>query len=501
MAYTNSPQVSTYKDVPIPVSGSVLYRNGDVTDQRDLQIVNMFYDTVFQDPQNKTAIKRLVKRPGLSTTNYSLTKDAAGDDLRGYFYDVDQNAFYWAVNDNVYAVKPDSGTSTRTVCTLSTSSGLVGFCSYLKSDNTRSVVFSDGTDLWVDDYVGTSCAKVVDADLPSPHEPCPIYLDGYIFLIKKDTGDIYNSALDDPTSWTPGDFITAEISSDYLLRLIKTKNYIVAMGYNSIEYFYDAGNASGSPLQRNDSPYRSIGFITGLCTIGDVTFFVGQDEKLNVCVFMLDGFEIKRISNSVVERTIQTNTNSANAKSRVNLNKPGYAISLSGHNFYVLPLTTTTWVYDLAEKEWYEWKGSDGNGLAIQAAWTMYNGSMYVAIDGQTAISVLSPTVYQDYSVNFTCRYTSELLDIGTPNWKYISRLLLDCSQEEISGTSNTTLTWSDTDWSTSAAASRNINVFSISPQIYKLGRFRKRSFRFEYTDNYPFWLKGFTLFINVGQN
>jgi hypothetical protein len=500
MAYTNNPQISTYKTVSVPVSGKVLYRSGDVTDQRDLQIVNMYYDTVFQDSQNKEAIKRLVKRPGLATTTYNLTKDAAGDDLRGYFYDVDQNAFYWAVNDNVYAVKPDVGTSVRTVCTLNTSTGSVGFCSYLKSDNTRRVIFSDGTDLWVDTYATPSCSRVVDADMPTPHEPCPIYIDGYVFLIKKNTGDIYNSNLDDPTAWTAGDFITAEISSDYLLRLVKAKNYIVAFGYNSLEYFYDAGNATGSPLSRNASPYRSIGYITGLCTIGDVTFFVGQDEKLNVCVFMLDGFEIKRISNSVVERTIQTNTSSVNAKSRANLDKPGYAVSVSGHNYYVLPLTTTTWVYDLSEKEWYEWKGSDGNGLAIQAAWSMYNGSMYVAIDGQTYISVLSPALYQDFGSNYTCRYTSELIDGGTANWKYLHKFALNCSQEESSGTSNVTLTWSDNDWNSSSGASRSINVFSISPQIYRLGRFRKRSFRMEYAANYPFWLLGFNLHLNVGQ-
>lgn len=500
MAYTNSPETSTYKTLPIAVDGRVLFRSGDTSNQRDLQIVNMYYDTVFQDSQNKSAIKRLKKRPGLAATTYNLTKSSSSDVLRGYYYDTDQNAFYWSVNNKVYAVLPDVGTTVRTVTTLNTSSGLVGFCSYLKSDNTRYVVFSDGTDLWLDDFAVTTCTRVTDADLPTPHQPCPIYINGYIFLIKTDTGDIYNSAVDDPFSWVPGDFITAEISSDYLLRLVKSKNYIVALGKNSLEYFYDGGVASGSPLQRNDSPFRSIGYITNLCEVGDTTYFIGQDEKNNVGVYVIDNFDVKKISNSVVDRTLQTYSSTQNTKSRASLDKYGNAVSIDGHTFYIVPTSTTTWVYDVEEKEWYEWKNSSGNGLAVEAAWTMYNGSCYVAIAGQTYISVFNSAIFQDFGTNFTCRYTSELIDGGTLNWKYLHRLTLDCSQESASGTSNVTLTWSDKDWIATAGATRTINVFSVSPQIYRLGRFRKRSFRFEYADNYPFWLQGFHLDVNVGQ-
>ena len=166
----------------------------------------------------------------------------------------------------------------------------------------------------------------------------------------------------------------------------------------------------------------------------------------------------------------------------------------------MLPLDNTTWAYDILEKEWYEWKNPDNTGLSIQASWSMLNGSQYIAVDGQTTIGVLAPSVYQDYGVNFTCRYTTELIDADTFNWKYAHRLSMDCSQEAVTGTSNLVVTWSDKDWTAAATASRLINVFSISPQIHKLGRFRKRSFRFEYTDNYPLWLRGFALDINVGQ-
>lgn len=501
MAYTNSPQFSTYKPITVEVDGRVNYRSGDLSDQRDLQIVNMYYDVSIQDSQNRVALKRLKKRPGMRSTAYSLSKVSASNVIRGTYYDPDQNAFYWAVGDKLYNVRPDVGTSIRTVATLNTSSGLVGFCGFLDSvANKRYVLISDGTDLWVDDYTITTCARVTDVDMPTPHEPSPIYVDGFVFLIDKDTGDIYNSNLNDPMSWTAGDFINAEIHSDFALRLVKMRNYIVVLGKTSVEYFYNAGIASGSPLQRNASAVRQVGFVTGLCTIGDVTYFVGQDEKQNVGVYTVDQFEVKKISNPAVERTIQTFVSTDNTKSKAVLNRQGHCISVDGHTFYVLPITGTTWLYDIDLNEWYEWKGSNGNALGVEGVWTMQNGSVYLAIANQTSISLMSSSLYQDFGNNYTCRYTSELVDGGTSNWKYVHKFSVDCSQEQTTGTSNLVLTWSDKDWKVAATATRNINVFSISPQIFRLGRFRKRSFRLEYTDNYPLWLKGFSMDVNVGQ-
>ncbi len=83
---------------------------------------------------------------------------------------------------------------------------------------------------------------------------------------------------------------------------------------------------------------------------------------------------------------------------------------------------------------------------------------------------------------------------------QFCHRLALDCSQEATSGTSNITVSWSDRDWKDTPTVSRSVNVYSISQHIHKLGRFRKRSFRFEYADNAPLWIRSFTLDINVGQ-
>ncbi len=499
MAFSNTPENDTYRTVPIKIDSNAMYRYGDLDVQKDAQIINMFYDRISQE--NKEREVRLQKRSGLGDTTYSLTKASANDVLRGSFNDVDTNTFYWAVNNKVYSVSPDVGTSIRTVTTLATSSGYVGFCTYLKADGTRYVVFTDGTELWVDNYVAVSCNKVTDVDLPTPHQPYPIYLNGYLFLIKSNTGDIYNSVNDDPTSWEPDEFISAEINSDYAERLFKIKNYIICLGNASIEYFWDAGNDTGSPLSRNDSPTRNLGYITGGAQAGDLIFFVGQDEKQNLAVYVIEGFKAARVSNSIVDRTLQAISSSQNTKGSVFLNKDGFIVSNHGHTFYVLVAGQTTWAFDIEEKLWYEWQGSDNTGLKIEASWGMYNGGSYLAIQGRTTISVMAQSLYQDFGTNFRCRYTTEGNTFGSMNWKVCNKLTLVCSQHNSSGTSNVSISWSDRDWSDAGSIVRLINIFSISPFVSKLGRFRRRSFRIDYSDNYPWFITELILEINIMGN
>lgn len=499
MAFSNTPEQSTYRTVPIKFDAMPVYRSGDLTIQRDSNIINMFYDRISQE--NKTREVFLKKRPGLQATAYNLSKVDSDDNLRGFYYDIASNTMYWAVNDKVYSVEPDVGTAIRTVCTLTTSTGDVGFCEFLRvSDSKRLVLIADRIDLWVDDFAASSCVKVVDADMPTPHVPRPVQLDGYVFLAAEDTGDLYNSVNDDPTSWAAGDFITCEMSGDYIIELAQMRNYIVAMGTNSIEMFWDAANESGTPLRRHDAGYKTIGFITGLCQIGDIIYFIGQDKNKLLGVYSLDGFKLTRISDEIVDRTLQPSTATDNVKSRVRTERDGYCISSDGHTFYVLVGTATTWAYDVEEKLWYEWKNSAGTGLKIEASWPMLNGAQYVAINNQDFISLMSPSVYQDFGSNYTCTYTTERVDVGSVNQKVCNKLSILADIHRTVGTSNITLSWSDNDWSTTKA-SRQINLFTVIPRIFQLGQFRTRSFRISYADNYPLRMRGLELELNIGAN
>ncbi len=494
MAYTNNPSGQTYKTFPVEFTGQDYFRSGAELD-RDCRLVNMFYDRITKE--NERRIKSLKKRPGITDSTVSLGKTTASSPIRGYYYDVDSDSPYWCVENKVYNINLNTATS-NLLQVLPSTTGQVGFCSFLKEDGTRLVVFTDGTDMYLHDYTGGTVTHVTDPDLPVPHQPFPIYLDGYLFIIKSNTGDLYNSDLDDPSAWTPGNFITAEISSDYALRPIKAKNYLVLLGYNSIEYFYDNANVSGSPLSRNDSPFRGIGLVTGCCTIGDTTFFVGQDQNQNVSVYSLNSFKVERISNEVVDRTIQTYLGQFNERSPLELNRDGYSLSVDGHNFYVLVTDQTTWVYDIDEKFWYEWQGVDGNGLQIEAVWQRARGNSYLALENQANFCVMNPHYGGDFNVPFSMIYTTEKIDVETSRWKFFSRIMVLCDQDHDNDTSNMQIYYTFDDW-VNETGPRDVNVFSENTYAMRLGRGREVAFRLEYTDNYPLRITGIELEVNVG--
>ena len=498
MAYTSSPQFQTYTTKSIKFDGTATQRlGGAAARNRDIDIVNMFYDRVSQE--NKQREVWLKKRPGLSATSYDIGRTGANK-IRGYYYHRESNRLYYAIGNKVRSFNFSSGTTFREVQTLTTSSGEVGFCDFLKSDGTKYIVFSDGVELFVDTYATSTCTKVTDADLPTPHLPHPVYLDGYIFLAKPDTNDFYNSAVDDPFSWVAGDFLQAEMSADSIVRLAKNRNYLITFGKESLEMFYNAAIATGSPLQRNDSAFKNIGYISGLTYHGDKIYFIGQEKETNIGIYEVDGFKVNRISNEIIDRTIQADSIVATDPSEISLTLLNGLLSVDGHTFYMVRTGRDTWMFDVEEKFWFRWRKRGGSPLDIEASFTLFNGQCLCILEDQSTISLMSPLIYQDFGLDFTASYTTEDFTGETYNWKTCHKATLLADMWDNTGTSNLLLEWSDDDWK-STAGSGNINVFNSSPFITRLGRFRNRSFRLSYTEPYPIRLRQLDLDLNIGAN
>lgn len=489
MAYSTTPQFSTYQTKTVTFDDVQNFRDGLV--QRDISIVNMYYDLVRKDQSDVTVV--LQKRPGIVNTSYLLSKVASSDPIRGSFYDPTSKTLFWAVKDKVYKLTPPS-TTPSSVQTLTTTTGEVGFCSYIKSDNTRYVFFSDGISLY--GYNFETSVKVVDADLPSPHNPHIAYIDGYLVLIETNTGDLFNSDVDDPFSWTPGDWIAAESYTDHLKRVVRMKNYLVLFGESSIEFFYDAGVVSGSPFQRNDSLVKNIGYLGGFTQVGDVIFFFGQELNRAIAVYVLSGYEVKQISTPVIDRALQKNY--PNGLSSINLANNGFIVSVNGISFYAINTTESTWLYDYLHNRWYEWKNKNNESLGIEAAWQLVNGECLVALKGKEAICSLDQTVGKDFDGIFTCTYITKKLNFDTYNTKFMSKVIVFCDKPQKQGTSYLNLSWSDNDYQTYTYP-RKINIISQLPVARQLGKFRERAFKLEYKDKYPLRLHRLEVFYNTG--
>lgn len=501
MAFTNTPQNSTYRREEVIFDATPTLRSPSSSVRRDSHIINFFYDRISQE--NKTREVMLKKRPGIQATAQTLQKAVTTDSIRGYFYEEQEDIYFWAVGNKVYKyINNPAGVYTALVATLSTSSGDVGFEKFQKSTGEVYILFSDGVALWhqqlrvYPDTAAVAVTTATDPDFPTPHLPRFVVLDGYVFLAQGNT--IFNCVNDDFTSWIITNAIDCEMSADGIKHLFQNKNYVIAIGYDSLEVFWDAGNSTDSPLSRNDSAFRSIGYVTGYARAGDMHYFVGQEKGKLQSVYVMDGFKVDKVSDEVVDRTIQSQMSTDFATAQVGLAK-GHIVSVDGHTFYMLCSTGITWLYDIDERMWYEWRTSSDTQLLVEAVWGKFNGGQYIALQNANTIDFMSPLVYQDKGSNFTCSYTTEDNLFGSSNWKVCNRTILVADRHLATGTSNLTLQWSDNDWMDNPTSSQTVNVFTNRPTARRCGRFINRSWRLLYSDNYPLRMKSLEVMLNIG--
>ena len=89
---------------------------------------------------------------------------------------------------------------------------------------------------------GTITASVTGGTVPGI-----VYLDGYFFVMDVN-GVVYNSAEDDCTSWSALNYTKARQLQGSGAAIGRSGPYLVALKQFSTEFFYDAGNATGSPI-------------------------------------------------------------------------------------------------------------------------------------------------------------------------------------------------------------------------------------------------------------
>lgn len=506
MAFTQSPEKSTYRTVEIEFTDTSWYRAGFASQHRDPEVINMFYDRNSNENQTRSMV--LVKRPGLSTTALSLNKTTAASKINGFFQDDSSNYIYWSTDNKVFSCNLNTNTITQIATITGTATSYVnsvGFCSFLTSTGTRYICFNNGSELWYHVVGSGTSTQVVDADYPTNTYPTVVFLDGYLFVIKKDTGDIYNSDLDTPATWTAGNYVTAEINSDLALALAKVKNYLVCFGRDGIEFFYDGANPSGSPLSRNESFYKAVTLTSNVCAIGDTLYFSGRLKNQGQRIYMLEGESLTPISVSWVDRYLQNNGYNSLLSTGMS-EQNGFGVSLNGNHFYLfnIPALDLLFVYDLNNKIWYRWSLAEhlSSINQINAIWSANDLTQdypFIAMGNQTFISSLSSIVFQDYEEDFTCSYTTADYTSDTFNWKMCSRVALLCDYPSTGGAASTAqISWSDDDGNTFSTP-RDLTVTTNNPYITQCGRFRSRNWRIEYSDNYPFRMWGLSMDLNIG--
>ena len=483
MAFTNNPveQTQSVKRLSFINSGSM--RGTDVT--KDYRLVNFVGEVIDvpgqsnNSPSSKEFYTRT--RPGL-TSVFSITSSGTPKgtyNWNGHIMSVIGGTVYY--DGTLLQVLPAS------------SGGEVGWTEFLDSTGTRKLVMVDGTYGYVFTAYNAVPTQIVDADFPTPHVPFPVFMDGYLFLAKANTQDIYNSNLDDPALWTAGDFISAEMYPDTIQCLSKNNNYLYAVGQNTIEYFYDAGNATGSPLARHDAAVQQFGTEAPKSVVqtDKEVFLIGDTGAGGRTVWGIDGFKASEIGSPSVKTALDAEGTSITTTK-------AFSVRTLNQKFYIftLPSSGRTFAYSIDSKDWYEWLFVYPTYYATD--YTAGAAVVQLSTGTQVILAKFDPTVYSDIGVQLTGTITTPRLDFGTIDRKRGDLLVI--VGDAPNGANNVPLTcqWSNDDYQTLSAV-RTINLNPVFSGIYRLGMFRRRSFKFTYAQPYPWRAEGMEITINKG--
>jgi hypothetical protein len=266
--------------------------------------------------------------------------------------------------------------------------------------------------------------QITDPDFPGALTVS--YLDGYFVFIEPNSQTVWVTALNDPTSIDPLDFASAEGDPDNLVSSIVNQSQVWLFGTNSVEVWYNSGNAD-FPLQRIQGAFNEIGCAAtfSVAKLDNGLFWLGQDARGTGMVYRANGYTGMRISTHAVEWQIQQYDTISDATA--------YTYQQDGHSFYVLnfPSANTTWVYDVATQAWHERAGWVNGAFTRHRAecQTFFNNSVTVGDYQNGNLYAFDLDVYADHDRVQKWLRSWRALDTGQNNLKRTAHhsLQLDC--------------------------------------------------------------------------
>lgn len=339
---------------------------------------------------------------------------------------------------------------------------------------------------------GASTATTITGFPTGPIVPGCAYLDGYIFVMTTQ-GRIYNSGINDPTTWGALNYISAEAEPDYGVAICKHLNYVVAFGEWTTQFFYDAANALGSPLAVNPSANLEIGCANGnsVQVFDQSVIWVGKSRQFGKGVYLLEGTSPVKVSTRYIEKYLNSNPLDSIRSC---------SFKIAGHTLYVLTIhsANVTLVYDIDEKIWYEWTTWDGSQEVYfrPSFYATYNNVPYLLDDDNGNIYILDTNTYQDNGQNIYVRVITDIMDSGTTKSKFYRSV--EVVGDKLTSSSTASIRHTDDDYNTWSSY-RTVDLSRPRAQILQCGRSRRRAWEFLYMDNYPLRIEALEMNVDVG--
>lgn len=482
MPFSKNPFIQTYSTKVIKLMQE--WETRDKSGTKDNDTVNCFYEIV----KNKATGENdhyVISRAG--TTIYPSATSSAN--VRGIYYLKTLDFLYVAVDTTVFVYQGATGVQLAAIAPgFAMGMSEVGFTEFGYDTGIVQVVVTDGTVLGVIDGVHTFTRSIAGA-MPVPHLPCPVFLDGFLFLCKTNTANIYNSNLNDPLNYTAGSYTTAETFPDNILKITRLNNYILAFGTSSLEYFYDAATPTGSPLLRYDAPVKLLGYRGGLAHWGNKLIFVGDTDTTSTEVILLDDLKMETLGKPPIRRLAESNPAIS-----------GAMISFSGHDFYVVTVGSLTYMVDVLTKLWTRLKYKQSSSFPILFATIVpinNTGCSVFWTKDNFKLSYFNADVFYDDSVDFTPTIVTDTETFDSHKHKFGGRLFVYADRPTDSNIF-VDISWSDDDYQTWSVP-RRVFLNQESPLLTQLGSFRRRAHKIVHTGFARMRIRYLEMDVNMG--
>lgn len=450
--------------------------------------------------------------------------------------------YYWEANSKIYIVNDNdlfetTQDSTRIAENTGTFSSGTESCTILETLGTPRLVILDSENNkgWV-----MTQGKTLDqiaSNFPSTLTHGGAILDTYLFVMDED-GVIYNSNVNDPTTFNASGFITAERENDKGVYLAKHHDNVVAFLTRTIEFLFDNGNTVGSPLNRREDVSYTVGCASGMSVWedNDIVYFLGTSSSGQISVYKLENFQVTSISTDAI------NSYFTQGLTREDLKIVFSGLSAMGHStlivtVYVLTgaspgevLPRITLTYDSLSGLWGFWETAlDADNLFPLVSWTRRTGGHNSTVAARTGEGLLSsgdiinindnlcpvdtllgsavyePDIYEtdiyamtsESGSNISSKLRLGLYDGETSRYKFQQKETLE--MENTPNSQTMTVRHSD-ESSNNFNTGVTIDTSLVRKDAYQGGRFMKRNYQLEYSGNEQFFIESLDVELEVGE-
>jgi len=426
--------------------------NRDQTTEKDARLVNAYIET-----KGESSIY-IYQRPGLGGATQPSGGTGTGRGIYNWRGDI-----YSIVGNTLYKGSTSKGA-------VDTTNGVYRFSQCLGA--TPKLQLGNGVKAYNYDD-GAGLVEITDVDFPSAFVKGWAYLDGTTYVATS-AAAIRGSDINDPVNWNALNTITAQIEPDGGVALGKQLVYVILFKQWSTEIFYDAANASGSPLGTVQGAKVNYGCVNqdSVQEIDGAHYWLTTNRGSSVQVGKLDNLKFEIISTKPIERLLD----GADITSVYS-----FQLKHDGHSFYVITLVNEnlTLAYDIRERMWAQWTDASGNYFPIvsstyqntheQLLQHESNGKIYIADNGYAT---------DDSSIITVDIYTPQF-DGGTRRRKQMNLMSFVCDQKEGSllKVRHNDFDYQATKWSNF----RTVDLSKQNPFITNEGTFRRRAYNFRH--------------------